>query len=59
MPAFGLTFLLQYKVARRTTARAGANAKFWGVYNAEYYRFTLHRDATGSYTQHQLLLDAH
>ena len=29
MPTFGQTFLLQYKIARRTTARAGANAKFW------------------------------
>jgi hypothetical protein len=59
LPAFGQTFLLQYKVARRTTARAGANTKFWDVYNAEYYRFSLHRDVAGSYTQHQLLLDAH
>jgi hypothetical protein len=58
MPAFGQTFLLQYKVARRTTARVGANAKFWDVYNDSYYRFNLHRDARGAYAQHQLLLDA-
>jgi hypothetical protein len=59
IPAFGQTFLLQYKVARRTTARAGANAKFWDVYAGEYYRFPLHRDMAGNYAQHQLLLDAH
>jgi hypothetical protein len=41
VPRFGQTFLLQYKVARRTTARAGANAKFWDVYGDECYRFTL------------------
>jgi hypothetical protein len=58
MPAFGATFLLQYKVAKRTTARTGANARFWNVYGAEYYRFSLHRDADGAYTQHQLLLHA-
>jgi hypothetical protein len=58
MPAFGSTFLLQYKVAARTTARAGANARFWDCYGEDYYRFALHRDVTGAYMQHQLLLDA-
>lgn len=58
MPMFGQTFLLQYKVSRLTTARAGANARFWDVYDDEYYRFGLHRDASGDYTQHQMLLDA-
>lgn len=58
MPTFGATFLLQYKVAKRTTAKAGANVRFWDVYGDEYYRFLLHRDAKGAYTQHQLLLDA-
>ncbi|MCW3101338.1 MAG: putative Adenylosuccinate lyase [Chthonomonadaceae bacterium] len=59
MPAYGHTFLLQYKVSRKTTARASANAKFWDVYGTEYWRFPLHRDGDGAYTQHQLLLDAH
>lgn len=58
MPSFGVTFLLQYKVAKRTTAKAGANARFWDCYEDEYYRFPLHRDANGAYTQHQLLLEA-
>jgi hypothetical protein len=58
MPTYGQTFLIQYKVGRRTTARAGANAKFWDVFGDEYYRFGLHRDVSGGYTQHQLLLDA-
>jgi hypothetical protein len=58
MPAFGRTFLLQYKNARRTTARAGANGRFWDMYASEYWRFPLHRDAAGGFTQHQLLLDA-
>lgn len=58
MPMFGQTFLFQYKVSRRTTARAGPNAKFWDVYGADYYRFGLHPDKSGAYTQHQLLLDA-
>jgi hypothetical protein len=58
LPAFGTTFLLQYKVAKRTTARAGANARFWDVYDDEYFRFILHRDAAGNYAQHQLLLNA-
>ena len=58
MPRFGQTFLLQYKMSRRTTARAGANAKFWDVYGADYHRFSLHRDAGGAFTQHQLLFKA-
>ena len=58
MPALGRTFLLQYKIAKRTTARAGPNVKFWDTYGDEYYRFNLHRDAAGAYTQHQLLLNA-
>ena len=58
IPTYGLTFLLQYKVANRTTARAGANARFWDCYADEYYRFSLHRDAAGDYEQHRLLLDA-
>jgi hypothetical protein len=58
MPSFGVTFLFQYKVAKRTTARAGANARFWDCYDDEYYRFPLHRDNNGNCEQHQLLLDA-
>jgi hypothetical protein len=58
MPSFGQTFLLQYKIARRTTAKAGANARFWDVYGSEYWRFSLHRDSDGTFVQHQLLLDA-
>lgn len=57
MPSFGVTFLLQYKVSRLTTARAGANAKFWDIYQDDYYRFGLHRDKTGAYRQHELLLN--
>ncbi len=58
MPLFGQTFLLQYKIARHTTERAGANGKFWDVYGSEYWRFSLHKDANGAFTQHELLLDA-
>src|SRR5688572_11892207 len=58
IPSHGRTFLLQYKVARLTKSRAGANARFWDVYDAEYYRFGLHRDAMGAWTQHELLLEA-
>ncbi len=58
LPAFGRLLLLQYKVANLTSARDGANARFWDVHGAEYYRFPLRRDAHGQYTQHRLLLDA-
>jgi hypothetical protein len=58
MPTYGRTFLLQYKISRKTTARFSANAKFWDVHGDEYWRFPLHRDAEGKLTQHQLLLDA-
>jgi hypothetical protein len=54
IPTFGATFLLQYKVAKRTTARAGANARFWDCYGDDYFRFPLHRDANGAYSQYQL-----
>ncbi len=54
----GLTYLLQYKVSRYTTKLAGGNSKFWHAHGQPYYRFPLHVDRFGDYTQHQLLLDA-
>lgn len=57
-PTLGQVFLIQYKVARLTTARWGANAKFWDTYGSPYFRFPLHRDSAGAYTQHAALLDA-
>ena len=51
-------FSFSTRFRKRTTARAGANARFWDCYGDNYFRFPLHRDASGAYSQHELLLDA-